>query len=154
MFQSVWYVTDDEVSQWWHAHMIFYCDKDDSVGLGHCYNSIVQKKYNNGQGYISFGEDFQHPQQSGDITDSTPLLKRRQLNRSSASSSSSNLGPSTPGDISIPNGTPPRTEQEDTPDEIQFDFTNDEDASQYNLTSEDQHVRFPEEIFDDIEPEL
>ena len=41
MFQSVRYVTDDEVSQWRHAHMIFYCDKDDSVGLGHHYNSVV-----------------------------------------------------------------------------------------------------------------
>ena len=41
MFQSVQYVTDDEVSQWWHAHMIFYCDKDDAVGLGHRYNSVV-----------------------------------------------------------------------------------------------------------------
>ena len=41
MFQSVQYVTDDEVSQWRHAHMIIYCDKDDSVGLGHCYNSVV-----------------------------------------------------------------------------------------------------------------
>ena len=153
MFQSVRYVTDDEVSQRWHAHMIFYCDKDDSVGLGHRYNSVVRKKYNDGQGYISFGEDFQHPQKLGDITDSTPLLKRRQLNRSSASSSSSTLGPSTPGDIPTPNGTPPCTEQEDTPIEMEFDFTNDEDASQYNLTSEDQRVRFPEEIFDDIQPE-
>ena len=88
----------------------------------------------------------------GDITDSTPLLKTRQLNRSSASSSLSTSGPSTPGDIPTPNRTPPHTEQEDTPDEIEFDFTN-EDASQYNLTSEDQCVWFPEEIFDDIEPE-
>ena len=41
MFQSVWYITDDDVSQRWHAHMIFYCDKDDAVGLGHHYNSVV-----------------------------------------------------------------------------------------------------------------
>ena len=41
MFQSVRYVTDDEVSQRQHAHMIFYCDKDDSAGLGHHYNSVV-----------------------------------------------------------------------------------------------------------------
>ena len=63
------------------------------------------------------------------------------------------LGPSTPGDIPTPNRTPLRTEQEDTPDEIELDFTNDENASQYNLTSEDQHVQFCEEIFDDLEPE-
>ena len=65
MFQSVQYITDDEVSQWWHAHMIFYCDKDDAVGLGHHYNSVVQKKYNDGKGYVSFGEHFQHPQEGG-----------------------------------------------------------------------------------------
>ena len=63
------------------------------------------------------------------------------------------MGPSTPGDIPTPNGTPPRTQQDDTPNEIEFDFTNDEDVSQYNLTSEHQCVWFPEEIFDDIQPE-
>ena len=80
-------------------------------------------------------------------------MRRRQLNRSSASSSSSTLGPSTPGDIPTPDQTPLRTVQEDNEDEIEFDFTTDTDASQYNLTSEDQCVLFPEEIFDDIQPE-
>ena len=41
MFQLIWYITDDEVSQCRHAHMILYCYKDDAVGLGHHYNSVV-----------------------------------------------------------------------------------------------------------------
>ena len=133
--------------------MIFYCDKDDAVGLGHHYNSVVQKKYNDGKGYVSFGKDFQHAEEGGDLSDSTPLVKRRQLNRSSASSSSSTLGPSTPGDIPTPDQTPPCTVEEENEDKIEFDFTTHTDASQYNLTSEDQCIWFPEEIFDDIEPE-
>ena len=103
--------------------------------------------------FYCFGENFQHAEEGGDLSDCTPLAKRRQLNRSSASSSSSTLGLSTPGDIPTPDQTPQRTVQEDNEDEIKFDFTTDTDASQYNLTSEDQCVRFPEEIFDDIEPE-
>ena len=49
MFQSIWFVTDDKINQRRHIHMMLYREKDDSIGLGHHYNSVVRKKYNNSE---------------------------------------------------------------------------------------------------------
>ena len=147
MFQSIWYVTDDEISQRRHIHMMLYHKKDDIIGLGHHYNSIVRKKYNNGEGYIDFGQEVKNVNNAKNTSNLSSLEQKRQQNRSSTSASSSSSGPSLEGDVPTPQNSCISVE-----DEVQYDFSTDPDASEFNATSESQCILFPEEIFEEIEP--
>ena len=77
MFQSIWYVMDDEISQRRHIHMMLYHEKDDSMGLGHHYNSVVRKKYNNGEGYIDFGQEVKNANNTENTSNLTLLEQKR-----------------------------------------------------------------------------
>ena len=82
--------------------MMLYHEKDDSIGLGHHYNSIVRKKYNNGEGYIDFSQEVENPNSNENTSNLTSLQQKRQQNRFSASTSSSSSGPSLDGDFPTP----------------------------------------------------
>ena len=151
MFQSIRYVIDDEISQRRHIHMMLFWEKDDIIGLGHHNNSIVRKKYNNGEGYIDFGQEVDNVNNAENTSNLSSLEWKRQQNRSSASTSSSSSGPSLEGDVPTPQNLHILVEDEDE-DEVWYDFSTDPDASEFNVTSESQHILFPEEIFEEIEP--
>ena len=155
MFQLIQYVMDDEISQRRHIHMMLYHEKHDIIGLGHHYNSIVSKKYNNGEGYIDFGQEVENVNNTKNTSNLSSFEQKRQQNRSSASTSSSSLGPLLEGDVPTPQNSCISVEVEDedeNEDEVEYDFSTDADASEFNVTSESQRILFPEEIFENIEP--
>ena len=152
MLQSIRYVMEDEISQRRHIHMMLYNQKDDIMGLGNHYNSVVRKKYNNGEGYIDFGQQVENVDSAEKTSNLSSLERKRQQNRSSASTSSSTSGPSLEGNFPTPQNVPILFEHEDQ-DKVEHHFSADPDASEFNATSESQHVIFPEEIFEDIQPE-
>ena len=152
-FQTVRYLTDDEISQRRHIHILLYRDRDDPIGITNHYNSVLKKKYTNGMEYIDFGNENEVVE---DHPTSTSLSRKREINRTLVSTSSSTSGPPSPGDVDTPNElvTEVTEENEDDNDyQEDFDFLDEPDTSRYNLQSEDQCVIFPEHIFDDIEPQ-
>ena len=158
-FQTVRYFTDDEVSQRRHVHILLYRDRNDQIGISNHYNSVLKKKYTNGRRYIDFGNENEVVE---DEPASTSLNRKREMNRTLASTSSSSdhgqsstSRPPSPGDVDTPNQLATEEKEDEDDDEYQeeFDFSNEPDASRYNIKSPDECVIFPEEIFDDIEPQ-
>ena len=59
-----------------------------------------------------------------------------------------------PRNVQTPLPSPSPSIENVTPgDDIVHDFSNDPDASMYNLQTEDERVIFPEDIFEDVEPQ-
>ena len=158
-FQTVRYLTDNEISQRRHIHILLYRDRDDPIGITNHYNSVLKKKYTNGMEYIDFGNENEVVE---DHPTSTSLSRKGEINRTLASTSSSpahgqssTSGPPSPGEVDTPNElvTEVTEDNEDDNDyQEDFDFSDEPDVSHYNLQSEDQRVIFPEDIFDDIKP--
>ena len=141
MCQTIKYCTPDEESQRRHVHMILYRDKNDPRGLGNHYNTIIKKSINKGRKYTDFGQEAQNPE----LVDAN--YSRRQIINENESSTSSSCACSQ-GDVNTPNNS----ESEDDGN-IDPDFSNEQDCSNYNLQSEDERVLFPEHIFNDIHPQ-
>ena len=158
-FQTVRYLTEDEISQRRHVHILLYRDRDDPIGISNHYNSVLKKKYTNGTSYIDFGNENEVVE---DNPASTSLGRKREMNRTLASTSSSSAPgqsstshPSSPGDVDTPNVLVIEKKKNEDDNEYQeeFDFSDEPHTSCYNIKSQDEHVIFPEHISDYIEPQ-
>ena len=157
-FQTVQYPNDDDdASKRRHVHMILYRDKNDPRGLGNHYNSVVKKSKNKGRGYIDFGSA--EPGRYLKPTRTSPRKKKSESNipeemYSLHEKSHNSSHPPSPGNVQTPLPSPSPSVENVTPEhDAVHDFSSDPDASMYNLQSEDERVLFPEDIFEDVEPQ-
>ena len=56
-FQTVRYLTDDEISQRRHVHILLNRDGDDPIGISNQYSSVLRRKYTDGMEYVDFGHE-------------------------------------------------------------------------------------------------
>ena len=123
---SISYTTDEHTAKRRHIHMVLYRERGDKEGFGNHYNVVVSQKKNQGQMYIDIQPD-------------------------------TTSGPPLPGDLSTPAPSPSYQNDHFNPtyveDDGQQDFSSEPDASMYNLSTPDQCILFPLDVFADIEKE-
>ena len=108
--------------------MALYRDRGDVDGLASHYNAVVSKNKKKGQIYI----DLQSQEVSGS-------------------------GPPSPFDVPTPVPSPSYGKDDFDPTyedtDLLPDFSSEPDASMYNLSTPDQSVLFPLELFEDMDNE-
>ena len=123
---SISYTTDEHTAKRRHIHMVLYRERGDKEGFGNHYNAVVSQNKNKGQMYTDIQPD-------------------------------TTSGPPSPGDVSTPVPSPSYQNDDFNPtyveDDGQQDFTSEPDASMYNLSTPDQRVLFPFDVFMDIDKE-
>ena len=150
-FQTVRYLTDDEISQRRHVHILLNRDGDDPIGISNQYSSVLRRKYTDGMEYVDFGHETEVVE---DNSPSTSLNRKKEMNRTVASSSSSTSGPPSPGNVETPIELLTQEGNENENEyQKEFDFSDEPDASKYNARNEEERTTFPEHIFQDIQPE-
>ena len=156
-FQTVQYSSNTDISKRRHVHMILYHDKNDPRGLGNHYNSVVNKSKNKSRCYVDFGSE--NPGRYLKPTRTSPRKKQTELRNPKATTSSLDESPNvsqppSPRNVPTPLHSPSPSIENVTPrDDTLHDFSNDPDASMYNLQTENERVLFPEHIFEDVQPQ-
>ena len=123
--ETISYNTNEEKNSRRHVHVALYCDRGDVDGLASHYNAVVSKNKNKGQIYIHL--------QSQEVSGS---------------------GPPSPFDVPTPVPSPSYGKDDFDPTyedtELLPDFSSEPDASMYNLSTPQQRVLFPLELFEDM----
>ena len=118
--------TNEERNMQRHVHVALYRDRGDVDGLASHYNAVVSKKKNKGRIYID--------QQSHEVS-----------------------GPPSPFEVETPVPSPSYGKDDFDPtyegSDLLPDFSSESDASMYNLSTPDERVLFPLELFDDMDKE-
>ena len=118
--------TNEESNMQRHVHVALYCDRGDVDGLASHYNAVVSKNKNKGRIYID--------QQSHEVS-----------------------GPPSPFEVETPVPSPSYVKDYFDPtyecSDLLPDFSSESDASMYNLSTPDECVLFPLELFDDMDKE-
>ena len=125
--ETISYNTNEESNKRRHVHVALYRDRGDVHGLASHYNAVVSKNKNKGQIYIDH--------QSHEVS-----------------------GPPSPFEVETPVPSPSYGKDDFDPtyegSDLLPDFSSEPDASMYNLSTPDERVLFPLELFDEMDKEL
>ena len=123
---SISYTTDEHTAKRRHIHMVLYCERGDKEGFGNHYNAVVSQKKTRAKCTQIFSQTLLQDHLS-------PGIYQHQFPHLHIKNDDFN-----PTYVEV---------------DGQQDFSSEPDASMYNLSTPDQHILFPLDLFMDIEKE-